>query len=137
MEVVKELLSVFKPIIELLVLTVGPVLVGAVSAKLIQTLNIQDAAKKTELDANLRDALHKSAENAIKFALARLGLSTAIVSSGVVNPAVIREAINYVVEKNPDALKGLEVSDDSLTDILMTKAVKLNDVVKVAKTVSD
>jgi hypothetical protein len=62
----------------------------------------------------LRDALHASAENGIKYALAR--------GHGPGSASVIGAAVEYVKAKNPETLRKLRVSDDALKDIIRTKA---------------
>lgn len=141
MEIIKELIAVFKPLIELLVITVGPILVTFLVARISKALNIRDEKQKVELENGLRNALHQSAENAIKFAVGRLGLNAALsLDTGRIKPEVLIEAAKYVIDKNPDALKGLGVTADQLRDILTAKAVGLTgslpDLAQVSKIVT-
>jgi len=75
---------------------------------------IANAARKY-LDAKtakvLRDALHDSAANGLKYAIAK----------GVPASAVLQTATDYVKAKNPDAVKKLRVSDNTIKDIVRTK----------------
>lgn len=61
----------------------------------------------------LRDALHASAENGIKYAVAR-GFGPGAASA-------LGAAVEYVKAKNPETLRRLRVSDDALKDIIRTK----------------
>ena len=61
----------------------------------------------------LRDALHASAENGIKYAVAR-GYGPGAVTT-------LAAAAEYVKQKNPDTLRKLRVSDEALKDIIRTK----------------
>lgn len=121
-DVLKELLKILRPLIEFGVITIGPVLVTWISVRLMASLKIEDEAKRVKIEGDLRDALHKSAANAMTFALTRLGLSSAVLDSGIVNRSVLIEAAKYVAEKNPEALDKLKVNPEMLLDILMTKA---------------
>lgn len=121
-DLLKELIKVFKPLVEFGVMTVGPVLVTWLSVRLASSLKVKDEAERVKMEGQLRDALHKSAVNAMSFALTRLGLSSAVLDSGIVNRSVLIEAAKYVSEKNPEAMEKLKVNPEMLLDILMSKA---------------
>ena len=117
-EVLLEILAVVRPLIELLVALGGPVIAGWLVAKLSATLKITDEKARVELEAGLRDALHKSAENGLRLALQRLGIKG---GAPVLTSEIVEVAKQYVRQNNPDALAGLGVSADMLTNILTAK----------------
>ena len=119
----KELYGILSPLLQLLVLTVGPILVTWVSVRLTAVLNVKEEKDKAELEKAIRDALHASSQNAWMFALKKLGLSfTDIKSIGdqqlLQTLAAARE---YVKDKNPEGLAKLGVTDKQLEDILISK----------------
>lgn len=118
-----EVWSIVQPLVTLLVTMVGPILVGWIAAQIIRLLKVTDEKQQLDIEAKLRDAIHQSAANALKFALARGGLSTPVANG--VTGAVISEAIAYVQEKNPDALEKLGVDGSSLRDIIISKVPDL------------
>lgn len=69
-----EVWTIVQPVVVLLVSTVGPVLVTWISARLIELLNVTNEKQRVEIEAKLREALHQSAANAIRFALSKAGL---------------------------------------------------------------
>jgi hypothetical protein len=123
-----DLWSVIQPLVVLLCSIVGPVLVTWISARLISLLKVADEKQQLEIETKLRNALHDSAANALKFALARAGISggaIAQVTTAAITSVVLREATKYVEEKNPDALQKLGVTPDALQDIIMSKVPDL------------
>lgn len=119
-----ELVGIFLPIVQLLVTTVAPVVVGVISAQLIRKLNIEDANQKLAFEKQLRDALHASAANAVRFALTKIG--GGLTPNDVLgNDSLLKELTNiaaeYVVEKNPDTLTKLGVEPKMLRDIIWSK----------------
>lgn len=116
-----DLWSIVQPVVVLLVSTVGPVLVTWISARLISLLKVSDDAKRAEVEARLRDALHQSAMNALKYALAKSGATPSLIGS-----TLISEAVRYVEDKNPEALDKLNVSSDGLREIIMSKVPDLS-----------
>lgn len=112
--------QIVQPLVVMLVSTVGPVLVTWIAARLISFLKLSGDAKKTEIEAGLRDALHKSALNGLKYAMAKTG-----VPPGVVGNLVLSEAAAYVQQKNPGTLNKLGVSDEALQQIIMSKVPDL------------
>jgi Mn2+/Fe2+ NRAMP family transporter len=123
-----DIWSIIQPLVVLLASTVGPVLVTWIAARLISLLKIADEKQKLEIEAKLRQALHDSATNALKFAMARSGISGGVIGNlagATVTSAVLHEATKYVERKNPDALQKLGVTPDALQDILMSKVPDL------------
>ncbi|NTF32290.1 hypothetical protein [Rhizobium skierniewicense] len=110
--------TIVQPIVVLLVSTVGPALVGWISFRIASLLKITDEKQRIEIESQLNIALHHSAWNAVKYALTKGGIPT---PGGIVSPTVIADAMTYVTEKNPDALKKLGVDQQALKDIIMSK----------------
>ncbi|AYM13050.1 hypothetical protein G6L58_17230 [Agrobacterium tumefaciens] len=119
--------TIVQPIVVLLVSTVGPVLVTWIAARLIALLKVTDEKQRVEIETNLRNALHQSALNAMKYAFAKAGLPAI---GGLISPILIAEAVTYVTEKNPDALKKLGVDNKALEEIILSK---IPEVVQAAK----
>lgn len=115
-EILLEILSVVRPLIELLVMVLGPVFVTWLAAKLAATLKITDEKAKADLEAKLRDALHQSAENGLRLALQKFGGRKAVSMDTIVTLAK-----EYVRQNTPETLAGLGVSDDMLDSILVAK----------------
>jgi len=115
-----DLWSIVQPLIVLLASTVGPVLVTWLAARLLALMKISDEKQRLEIEAKLRDALHQSATNALKFALAKSG-----VPAGAITGAIMGEAVRYVEEKNPDALAKFGVHPVALRDIILSKVPDL------------
>jgi hypothetical protein len=107
-------LSITRPIIELAVTLFAPILIGWLSVKLAAVLNIKEEKDKVALERSLRDALHASALNALSFALQRAGVNAS-------TAALLKEAVGYVKDKNPEALTKLGVDDLQLREIIMSK----------------
>jgi uncharacterized protein (DUF697 family) len=123
-----DLWSIVQPLVLLLCSIVGPVLVTWISARLISLLKVADDRQKLDIETKLRQALHDSAANALKFALARAGVSggaIAHVTAAAITSVMLHEATKYVEEKNPDALQKLGVTPDALHDIIMSKVPDL------------
>ena len=117
-----EAWTIVQPVAVLLVSTAGPVLVGWISARLISLLKITDEKQRIDIESKLRDALHQSAANAVRFALAKAGV---IHVGGQVSEAIIADAARYVIEKNPDAIEKLGVNTKALNEIIMSKLPEL------------
>ncbi len=113
-----EVWTIVQPIVVLLVSTVGPVLVTWIAARLITLLKVTDEKQRVEIETKLRDALHQSAANAIRFALSKAGLPNV---GGVINDTILAEASKYVIEKNPEALQKLGVDAKGLEEIILSK----------------
>lgn len=113
-----EVWIIVQPVVVLLVSTVGPVLVTWIAARLIELLNVTNEKQRVEIEAKLREALHQSAANAIRFALSKAGLPNI---GGVINDTILAEAAKYVNEKNPEALQKLGVDAKGLEEIILSK----------------
>lgn len=122
-----EVWTIVQPIVVLLVSTVGPVLVTWIAARLIALLKVTDEKQRVEIEAKLREALHQSAANAIRFALSKVGLPNV---GGAINDAVLADAANYVVEKNPEALQKLGVDNKALREIILSKTPEILQALK-------
>lgn len=123
METLKDILDIFRPLIEVVILTVGVPAIAVVSTKIVSHLNIKDEAEREKIEATVNDALHKSAQNAMVYAAAKLRIPLVSLAVGNVEQRneVLAEAMDYVYEKNPDALRKLGVDGKMLKDILMSK----------------
>ncbi|SMD18046.1 hypothetical protein [Rhizobium sp. RU36D] len=117
-----ELWAIVQPVVAVFFSLVGPALATWIAVRLLAVLKISDDAKRLEIEAQLRQALHQSAANALRYAMAKSGLTT---SAATIAPAVLKEAVRYVEDKNPDALARLDVSPDALRDIIMSKVPDL------------
>ena len=63
-----DLWAIIQPLVVLLGSIVGPVLITWISARLISLLKVADEKQQLDIQAKLRQALHDSAANALKFA---------------------------------------------------------------------
>lgn len=119
--------TIVQPIAVLFVSTVGPVLVTWISARLIALLKVTDEKQRVEIETNLRNALHQSAMNAIRYAFTKAGMPHIV---GQLSDTVLNEAMSYVTEKNPEALQKLGVDQTALKEILLSK---IPEVMQAAK----
>lgn len=122
-----DLWTIVQPIVVLIVSTVGPVLGGWISFRIIGLLKVTDEKQRVEIETKLNAALHQSAVNAMKYAFAKAGLPAI---GGVISSGLVAEAVTYVTEKNPDALKKLGVDNKALEEIILSK---IPEVVQSAK----
>lgn len=113
-----ELWTIVQPVVVLLVSTVGPVLVTWIAARIISLLKVTDEKQRVEIETNLRNALHQSALNAIRYAFTKAGLPNV---AGQMTDTVLNEAVAYVTDKNPDTLRKLGVDQAALKEILLSK----------------
>lgn len=88
-----------------------------IAHKIATWLNIKN-------EEELRDVLHKSADNAVDFATTSMGNTAkqAIVNGTV--DVVVGKAMEYVKSKNKGTLNKLKVSDKALADIITAKVGK-------------
>lgn len=114
--------EILQPFVAVILTTIAPVvgaLLIAVLYKLFNFLGIKDENAQKALEAQFRDALHKSAEAALKYAIAgRVGPIGDLIT-GSVPPDLINSAIEYVRSKNPDT--AAKVSEKDLAQIIMSK----------------
>lgn len=126
-EIIKALWDVIYPIFQLLVITVGPILVGWIATRFASLLKISDEKARAEFEEKLRDALHKAAENALKLITAR------VIASGATNAEALRQILDvnrdklveYVASKNPEAVKYFNLSPHGILDIITSKVPDL------------
>lgn len=114
--------TIIQPIVVLFSSTVLPALATWISFRVASLLKVTDEKQRVEIETNLRNALHQSALNAMKYAFAKAGLPAI---GGVITPGLVAEAVTYVTEKNPDALKKLGVDDRALEEIILSKIPEL------------
>ncbi|NTE87181.1 hypothetical protein [Agrobacterium rubi] len=122
-----DLWTIVQPVVVLIVSTVGPVLGGWISFRIIGLLKVTDEKQRVEIETKLNAALHQSALNAMKYAFTKAGLPQL---GGLVDPSLMAEAVAYVTEKNPDALNKLGVDRKALEEIILSK---IPEVVQAAK----
>lgn len=120
-----ELWLIIQPIVQLLVLTVSPIIVAWIVVRVRGFLNIADKNQALEFEARLRAAIHESAMNALKFAATKAGTTLDAGTALSANTPMIREAINYVRTKNPDAVDAFQLNDKALSEIILSKVPDL------------
>lgn len=122
-EFLNDLLGIVAPLILVFIGTVGPVYVTILAQKAVSFMNIKNDGERLEVEAKFRDALHQSAWNAVNFALGKLGIDAErlTLGGGETQVKLVREALEYVKDKNPDAIKALGVDDGKLAEILIGK----------------
>ncbi len=112
--------TIVQPLIVLVGSIVGPAFATWISLRIVSVLKLTDEKRKLEIEAQLRDALHQSAANALKFALAKARITA--IAPGLLTASMVADAAAYVAEKNPDAISRLNVNGDALRDIILSKA---------------
>ena len=130
-EFLNDLLGIIAPMVLVFISTVGPVYMTVLAQKAVSFMNIRNDAERLEVEEKFRQALHDSAWNAVNYALGKLGIDAEKLTLGgsTTQIALVREALAYVKEKNPDAITALAVDDRKLADIVIGKlqsAVTLN-----------
>lgn len=118
--------SIVEPVVTLFAGIIVPIVFVWLSRKLETWLSIKTVDQQADFEAKLRDALHKSAETALKLVLVKAGATGAITASAVTDllnasPTAMPSAVASVKTKNPDAVQFLGVSDDSIRDIIISK----------------
>lgn len=118
-----DLLGVIAPMVLVFVSTVGPAYVTILAQKAVSFMNIRNEAERLEVEERFRQALHESAWNAVNFALGKLGIDAErlTLGGGDTQVKLVREALAYIKDKNPDAIKALGVTDNKLADIVIGK----------------
>lgn len=117
--IINDIWQIVQPLVVLFVSIVGPVLVTWISSRVLAVLKVQDEKQKLEIEAKLREALHQSALNALKYAVTKTGVPLGVI--GGAGGVTIDAAADYVRQKNPEALAKLGVSSDALKEIIMSK----------------
>lgn len=123
-----DLWTILRPLVEVFVSIAGPAFVTWLTIRLTALIKTTDANKRLEIEGQLRDALHQSAFNALKYAASRAGVPF----TGTFAPGVLKQAIQYVKDKNPQTLTDLGVSDDALSDIIHSKVPDLTALLNAA-----
>lgn len=113
-----DIWQIVQPVVVMFLSTVVPAFGIWLAAQVSSLLKITDEKRKLEVEAQLRNALHESAINALKYALNKVG-SPSI--SGQLSQEVIETAIGYVRDKNPETLEKLGVREGSLEQIILSK----------------
>lgn len=117
METITKYLQIFQPLLDVALTLAVPLL----AAKLYQLLGVKEAKDRTEIEKMLRDAIHTSAQNALAYALQKNGMTYADLQKQGQLQSVLHVARQYVLDKNPDALRKLGVDDAQLKDIILAK----------------
>lgn len=121
----KDLYQVLKPVIDLLVITVGPLLVGWVSLQVSGFLKLKNDSEKASFETALKNALHEAARNGVRMAAARAGISMGDLEKGFINSDTVDKvrdmAVDYVLAKNPEAVKKFDLPPGGVADIVLSK----------------
>ncbi|AHA27862.1 hypothetical protein [Candidatus Liberibacter americanus] len=118
-DTILSLIEIFQPIVTLSVSVFAPILFKSIAKPLICLLNLTEDSKQLEIESRLRDSLHQSASNALRFAMSKL-------KSSDISPAVIELARSYVYENNPETIKQLKIDANTIKNIIYSKT----DIVK-------
>lgn len=138
-------LTILRPLLEVLITTVGPIFVTWLAYRMTTMLNLKNEAQKAAVEEQTREALHRAAENALLYAMTKFGLKGADGTNlsenllDVVRKAgrndqvasaklesVIDSAVNeYLIPKMPDAIRKLKASETDLADIVLSKVAKV------------
>lgn len=113
-----EVWTIVQPIVVLAVTTISPFVVTWITYQVSRLLRIEDEKKKLEVEAQLRNALHDAAINALKFAATKFNT---VSLSGPMSRQIMDAAKAYVMEKNPETLAKLGVDQKNLEQIIMSK----------------
>lgn len=132
METLNTILKILEPIITLLVITVGPILVTLITARLSTLLSFKSDTEKANFEKAVSDAIHRSAVNGLKYAATRAGIDV-LKPDGTISKDVLLEASKYVQDKNPESLKKLGVDGGQLIDLLIAHAPEVDRVLKATK----
>lgn len=118
-ETIKDLIAIIRPVLELVITIAVPLIALRVNT----WLGTKDEKDRTEIEKLLRDAIHASAQNALAYALQKKGIPITDLTSpnNGVTSEVVKMAVDYVKDKNPDALRKLGVDDGNLKDIVTSK----------------
>lgn len=135
-----ELGAVVWPLISLFITLVGAAIVPFLAGRLIKRLGIENADKKAEVEAKLREALHQSGQNALMFALSKAGYASPLSVSNLVHnapldpkvkaklDAVVQSAVkDYLIPKMPGTIKKTKASETDLEDIVISKLFGLTE----------
>lgn len=121
--IVNDIWSVIFPIVQLLIITAGPILVTWLVARISALLQINSDAARAEFEKNLRDALHQSATNALKLITSKLmttmGREAVPLAQSIdANRDLL---IEYVMKRNPEAVEYFKLNPKGIMDIIQSK----------------
>lgn len=120
MNYIVNLVEIFQPVVILVVSLIIPVFVNGVVMPLKGLLRLTESEKQLEIENMFRDSLHLAASNALKFAMAKF-------KSSSLTSEVLESAQNYLRSTNPDALNYLNIDDQKMTNILISKSFSSQD----------
>lgn len=125
--IIQDIWSVLFPIVQLIAITGGPFLVASIGARAAAFLKISNDVQRSAFEKNLADALHSAAINALKV------ITTRFLTGGSVTADQLRDVlssnrktlVDYVVSKNPDAVKHFGLGESDIMDIIQSKVPDL------------
>lgn len=121
---IRSIWDVLQPTVLAIVSVVGPAVGLWIAGQIVRLLNIQSEDKRLAAEAKIRDALHASAMNAVKYAATELGWLPKL--GDIIPPEQLLElAAGYVRSKNPDTAEKAKVDDAGLREILLGKVPDL------------
>lgn len=134
------ILVILRPALEVFLSIVVPILVTWLVAQAIRFLGIKNEDQKIKVEADLRNALHAAAQNALLFAMTKYGLKVGSLNmsesvknlaqkAAIGDPAaselmgkVLNEAVEYYLKpKMSDSIAKLKASHQDLEDIVLSK----------------
>jgi hypothetical protein len=136
--------AIVRPFLEIFLSVFVPLIVGALAVRLNGYIGYKTEDERLKGEEALRLRLHEAAENALTFAMTKLGyrLSTPEMESGLLTD--LREAKNgstealirvnsiyeaavqdYLKPKMADTIKKLGASDQDLEDIVVSKVARV------------
>lgn len=110
---------ILEPLVTLFVGLVGPVLVTWIALKVISILGIKGEADQKALEAQIRDALHRSATNGWKSVLGERGLSAVTNAQVLEDPSLAEAVKQYIRSLNPEG--AAKVTPEQLDKIISSK----------------
>lgn len=139
-ELLITILVILRPALEVFLSVAVPALVTVLAAQAIRFLGIKSEDQKIKVEADLRNALHEAAQNALLFAMTKYGIKSggnnATIDIGWIaskagsgDPGaselmgkVLNEAVEYyLMPKMPDSITKLKATRQDLEDIVLSK----------------
>lgn len=127
-KVIQDIWSVVFPIVQLLAITVGPVLATVIATRASSLLRIKDDDARAEFEKKLREALHQAAINALKVATTRMLTADGGMTQEALGKLMLDNRgalVDYVKSKNPEAVEHFRLDNDAIMDIIKSKVPDL------------
>lgn len=127
-KIIQDIWSVVFPIVQLLAITVGPVLATVIATRASSLLRIKDDDARADFEKKLRDALHQAAINALKVATTRMLTAEGGMTQEALGKLMIDNRgalVEYVKSKNPEAIAHFQLDNDAIMDIIRSKVPDL------------